>query len=47
MGWKETCAVEERMRFMVAVEKQEEPVCSDLPAVRGEPTGGVQMADPF
>ena len=24
MGWKETCAVEERMRFMVAVEKQEE-----------------------
>ena len=24
MGWKETCAVEERMRFMVAVEKGEE-----------------------
>jgi len=24
MGWMETCAVEERMRFMVAVEKQEE-----------------------
>lgn len=24
MGWKDTCAVEERMRFMVAVEKQEE-----------------------
>jgi transposase InsO family protein len=24
MGWKETCAVEERMRFMVAVEKCEE-----------------------
>jgi putative transposase len=24
MGWKETCAVEERMRFMVAVEQQEE-----------------------
>src|SRR5436309_8580665 len=25
MGWKETCAVEERMRFVVAVENQEEP----------------------
>ena len=24
MGWKETCAVKERMRFMVAVEKREE-----------------------
>jgi putative transposase len=24
MGWKETCAVEERMRFMVAIEKDEE-----------------------
>ena len=24
MGWKETCAVEERMRFVVAVEKHEE-----------------------
>ena len=24
MGWKETCAVEERMRFVVAVGKQEE-----------------------
>jgi transposase len=24
MGWTETCAVEERMRFMVAVEKGEE-----------------------
>lgn len=24
MGWKETCAVEERMRFMVAAEKREE-----------------------
>ena len=24
MGWKETCAVKERMRFMVAVEKGEE-----------------------
>jgi transposase-like protein len=24
MGWKETCAVEERMRFVVVVQKQEE-----------------------
>src|SRR5215470_131640 len=24
MGWKETCAVDERMRFMLAVERQEE-----------------------
>ena len=24
MGWKETCTVEERMRFMVAAEKEEE-----------------------
>ena len=24
MGWEETCAVEERMRFVVAVQKQEE-----------------------
>src|SRR5947199_10220316 len=24
MGWTETCAVEERMRFMVAIEKGEE-----------------------
>ncbi len=24
MGWRETCAVEERMRFVVAVQKHEE-----------------------
>ena len=24
MGWKETCAVDERMRFVIAAEKQEE-----------------------
>src|SRR5437868_10752512 len=24
MGWKETCAVDERMRFVIAVEQQEE-----------------------
>jgi putative transposase len=24
MGWKETCAVDERMRFVIAVEKREE-----------------------
>ena len=24
MGWMETCAVEERMRFVIAVEKREE-----------------------
>ena len=28
MGWKETCVMEERMRFMVAVEKQEEPMAA-------------------
>ena len=25
MGWKETCAVDERMRFVIAAEKREEP----------------------
>ena len=25
MGWMETCAVDERMRFVMAVESQEEP----------------------
>ena len=25
MGWRETCAVDERMRFMIAVEKRAEP----------------------
>ena len=25
MGWRETCAVDERMRFVMAAEKQEEP----------------------
>jgi transposase len=24
MGWTETCAVDERMRFMITVEKQED-----------------------
>ena len=24
MGWMETCAVEERMRFMIAVEEREQ-----------------------
>ena len=24
MGWRETCAVDERMRFVIAVEKREE-----------------------
>jgi putative transposase len=25
MGWMETCAMDERMRFVIAVEKREEP----------------------
>src|SRR5271166_1051339 len=25
MGWRETCAMDERMRFVIAVEKREEP----------------------
>ena len=25
MGWRETCAVDERMRFVMAAEKREEP----------------------
>ena len=25
MGWRETCAVDERMSFMIAAEKREEP----------------------
>ena len=25
MGWRETCAVDERMRFVIAAEKREEP----------------------
>jgi putative transposase len=28
MGWKETCAVEERMRFVIAVEKREESLAA-------------------
>src|SRR5215510_10822404 len=28
MGWRETCAVDERMRFVLAVEAQEEPMAA-------------------
>ena len=28
MGWKETCAVDERMRFVIAAEKREEPLAA-------------------
>src|SRR5262245_38939544 len=28
MGWRETCAVAERMRFVLAVEAQEEPMAA-------------------
>ena len=28
MGWMETCAVQERMRFVVAVERQDEPMAA-------------------
>ena len=28
MGWRETCAVDERMRFVMAAEKREEPLAA-------------------
>jgi len=42
MGWTETCAVEERMRFVVMVQKHEESF-----AVRGEPSDRIQVAGAF
>jgi putative transposase len=28
MGWKETCAVDERMRFVMALEEQDEGIAA-------------------
>ena len=39
MGWMETCAVDERMRFVMAVEQRRGGVCGGVPALRGEPAG--------
>ena len=44
MGWMETCAMDERMRFVMAAAENEEVVCGDVPAVRGEPEDRLQMA---
>ena len=44
MGWRETCAVDERMRFVMAAEKREEPfaaICRQFGVSR---KGGLQMA---
>ena len=43
MGWMETCAVDERMRFVMAVESEEEPFAA-VPSLRGEPQDRLQMA---
>ena len=43
MGWMETCAVDERMRFVMAVESQEEPfavVCRRFGVSRKTGTSG-------
>ena len=43
MGWMETCAVDERMRFVMAVESQEEPfavVCRRFGVSRKTATSG-------
>ncbi len=29
MGWRETCAVDERMRFVIAAEKRERPLAAN------------------
>ena len=44
MGWMETCAVDERMRFVMAVEERDEDVCGGVPALRGEPEDRLQVA---
>src|SRR6266700_3589232 len=41
MGWRETCAVEERMRFVIAIEEHEAAVAEHCLAVRrAHPTWG-------
>jgi hypothetical protein len=43
MGWKETCAVDERMRFVMMVAQQEEPfaeVCLQFGVGRPATSGG-------
>ena len=37
MGWTETCAMDERMRFVLAVEKRRGVDGGVVPALRGEP----------
>jgi hypothetical protein len=37
MGWMETCAVDERMRFVMAVVEREEAFAASVPAIWGEP----------
>ena len=43
MGWRETCAVDERMRFVIAAEKHEEPfaaLCREFGVSRKTATNG-------
>jgi hypothetical protein len=42
MGWMETCAVDERMRFVMAIEAQEEPMAA-VCRLWGEPEDRLQM----
>ena len=44
MGWMETCAMEERMRLVIAFEDQEEAFAVLCRRLRGEPQDRLQMA---
>ena len=44
MGWAETCAMDERMRFVLAVEEGRGDDGGVVPALRGEPSERLQVA---
>ena len=44
MVWIKTCAMEERMRFVMAAAENEEALASVVSALRREPQDGLQMA---
>ena len=44
MGWMETCAMDERMRFVMTVEEAEEAFAALCLRFWGEPEDRLQMA---
>ena len=44
MPWRETCVVDERVRFIAALREAEGPFRSHLQALRDQPQDGLQVA---